>query len=337
MTTLDVRAVGAHLARRGIALRGELSATLIAGGRSNLTYLLTDGESDWVLRRPPTAGLTPSAHDMGREYRVMDALCDTVVPVPETVTFCDDVDVIGAPFSVVAHVDGTVIRSADDLSALSDEAVEARCRALVQALAALHAVDPAAGGLDTLGRADGYLARQVSLWSRQWAQVASAPSPDVESLAGWLAEHLPEQSDSVVVHGDYRIDNVLFDADGGIAAILDWEMSTLGDPLSDVALMCAYRNPAMDLILGFPAAWTSPRLPDAAAIADLYAQASGRALQNWDFYLGLAHFKLAVIAAGIDHRFRNGATTGAGFDNAGDSVGEFACAGMQIVLAGSRS
>ena len=200
---------------------GQLQAELLHGGRSNLTYRVTDGRSVWVLRRPPLGGLTPSAHDMAREYRVVAALRDSGVPVARAVAQTDDVSVIGAPFAVVEYVDGRVIRNREQLDALTDAEV-ARCAlGLVEVLARLHAVDPAAVGLAGFGRAEGYLARQIRRWNDQWQRVATRPLAGVDLLHERLAATCPVESGTAIVHGDFRIDNAILDAaDAGVVRAL---------------------------------------------------------------------------------------------------------------------
>lgn len=330
---LDLPALTAHLSRQGVEIAGPLSAELISGGRSNLTFAVTDGTTRWVVRRPPLAGLTASAHDMGREWRVTSALQGTPVPVATPVLLCEDDGVLGAPFTVVAWVDGVVVRDREDLAALSDDDVERSIAGLVDVLAALHAVDVSSVGLQGFGRPQGFLGRQVALWRRQWGQVHTRELPDLERLHGRLAETVPEESDATLVHGDYRIDNAMLDrADPAVVrAVVDWELSTLGDPLTDVALMCVYRHPALDVILGIPAAWTSPRLPSTDSLAQMYTGASGRDLAHWPFYLGLAHLKLAVIAEGIAHRAREGADAGRDALRAADAVPELVAEGLRAL------
>jgi len=330
---LDLDALSAHLAARGVDLAGPLSAELIAGGRSNLTYAVTDGATRWVVRRPPLAGLTASAHDMAREYRVTSALQDTAVPVARPVSLCEDESVLGAPFTVVEWVDGVVVRDREDLAALSDDTVRRTTAGLVEVLVALHAVDVAAVGLTGFGRPDGFLTRQVALWRRQWDQVRTREFPDLERLHALLADRVPASSEVAVVHGDYRIDNAILDrADPAtVRAVVDWELSTLGDPLTDVALMCVYRHPALDVVLGIPAAWTSPRLPASDALAQAYTRSSGRDLGDWPFYLGLAHLKLAVIAEGIAHRAHAGADAGRDARRAAEAVPGLVAAGLDAL------
>jgi aminoglycoside phosphotransferase (APT) family kinase protein len=330
---LDLGDLQSYLIDSGVSVDGELRADLISGGKSNLTYAISDDSSRWVLRRPPTAGLTPSAHDVAREYRITSALQGTGVPVARTIMLCEDVSVLGAPFTLVEHVTGRVIRTKTDLAELGGQDIDACIDELVKVLGALHNVDYHAVGLEKFGRPDGYVTRQVALWAKQWSRVKTEDSPDLDRLHADLADSIPAQSEASIVHGDFRIDNTILAPDdvSRVAAVVDWELSALGDPLTDVALMCVYRNPAFDLVIGEPAAWTSSRLPSADEIAQRYTLASGRELAHWNFYLALANFKLAVIAEGINHRYRVGATVGDGFDKAGESVPEFIAAGLRAL------
>ncbi|KQU56787.1 acyl-CoA dehydrogenase [Rhodococcus sp. Leaf278] len=321
------------LRENDIELDGRLSVEMISGGRSNLTYKAYDDTSTWVVRRPPTSGLTPSAHDMAREWAVTEALASTDVPVARTVAFDRDGSVLGAPMTVVEFVPGRVVRTREDLSDLTDTQITSNAEELVRVLARLHAVDPAAVGLGSFGRPDGFVTRQVATWARQWQSVKTRELPDVDRLHRALEAAIPSHSASSIVHGDYRVDNTILDADnvGSVAAVVDWEMSTLGDPLTDVALMCIYRQPVFDAVLGADAAWTSDRYPSADDLAQQYAAESGRELQNWGFYLALANFKLGVIGEGITHRALAGSDTGAGARNAADATGEFIAAGLRAL------
>ncbi|MCT1352058.1 phosphotransferase family protein [Gordonia sp. p3-SID1431] len=321
------------LIENGVEPAGELTIDLISGGKSNLTYTVTDGVSTWVARRPPTGGLTPSAHDMGREWAVTSALQSTSVPVARTVAFDADGSVIGAPCTVVEFVDGRVVRTAEDLDAYSDDEVARNLDALVQTLADLHAVDYREVGLGEFGRPAGFAARQVKLWARQWGHVKTRELPDVERLVDALAARVPEQARESVVHGDFRVDNTIIDADdpARIAAVVDWEMSTLGDPLTDVALMCVYRTGAFDQVLGFSAAWTSDRYASVDEIAQTYSTATGVDLGDWDFYLGLANLKLGVIAEGITYRALSGASSGDGAEKAAEATAAFIADGLRHI------
>jgi aminoglycoside phosphotransferase (APT) family kinase protein len=330
---LDLPAIATFLTDRGVDVTGDLSAELIVGGRSNLTYVISDGPHRWVVRRPPVGATIPSAHDVSREYRVTRALEATGVPVARTIALCEDSAVIGSPFTVVEHVDGATFRTQDELAELDDEQVLACVDGLVAALAQLHRVDHRAVGLETFGRADGYGARQLRRWAGQWDLTALGPVPEADALRDRLRARVPAQGRTTIVHGDYRIDNTLIDRQrpGVVRAIVDWELSTIGDPVADLAMMCAYRHPGLNLVLGTQAAWTSDRLPSPESIAQRYEEINDVRLDHWDFYLALAYYKLAVIAQGIHHRYRAGVTMGEGFDTAGESVAAFLAAGLEHV------
>jgi aminoglycoside phosphotransferase (APT) family kinase protein len=333
---LDLPALARHLEEVGIPRRGELRAELISGGRSNLTFLVADDESKWVLRRPPLHGLTPSAHDMAREYRVVAALHDTPVPVARAITMRNDDSVGGAPFQMVEYVPGRVIRHADELEALGDKQTISDCvDALITVLADLHAVDPAAVGLDDFGKPAGYLQRQVRRWGSQWELVKRDGDPfdaDVRRLHSALAESIPAQSRSSIVHGDYRIDNTMLDNEDSnkVLAVLDWEMSTLGDPISDAALMCVYRHPLFNVIHA-SSAWASPLMPEADELAHRYSLAAEQSLDNWDFYMALGYFKVAIIAAGIAFRARMGGGVAADTDEVDQAVGPLMAEGLKAL------
>jgi aminoglycoside phosphotransferase (APT) family kinase protein len=335
---LDLVALDGYLRSVGIGRDGQLHAQLISGGRSNLTFLVHDDSSKWVLRRPPLHGLTPSAHDMAREYRVVAALADTQVPVARAVVLCDDDSVLGAPFQMVEYVAGRVVRTRTELEALEalgDEQVIDGCvDALIRVLADLHAVDPSAVGLADFGKPTGYLERQVHRWGSQWELVRLPDDDrdaDVQRLRAALRESIPQQSRTSIVHGDYRIDNTILDAHDPrqVRAVVDWELSTLGDPLSDAALMCVYRDPSLDLIINARTAWASPLLPEADELAHRYSSVSGQPLAHWNFYMSLAFFKLAIIAAGIDFRSRMSGHSAAGAsDRARDTVAPLIARGL---------
>ncbi|MFE3546727.1 phosphotransferase family protein [Nocardia sp. NPDC059177] len=330
---MDVAALEKFLRDHGVEVRGELRVELISGGRSNLTFAAADEVSRWVVRRPPVAGLTPSAHDMAREFTVTSALQDSAVPVAKTVAFDAEGSALGAPMTVVEFVEGTVVRDQDDLAALTDDQVHAATGELVRVLADLHAVDPAAVGLGEFGRPAGFVARQVKLWASQWDRVKTRELPDVATLHAALAEAVPQHSGASIVHGDFRIDNTILDATdpGQVRAVVDWELSTLGDPLTDAALMCVYRSPVFDLVLGSRAAWTSDRLPGPDDLAQAYATAAGRDLGDWGFYLALANFKLGVIGEGITHRARQGSDAGSAAERAAEATPEFMAAGLRAL------
>lgn len=335
---LNPVALRQYLIAHDVPVAGELAVELIAGGRSNLTFKVSDESSAWVVRRPPLAGLTPSAHDVGREFVVARGLYGTGVPIARPIAFDADGAVCGAPLTVTEFVTGRVFRHKDDLETLSDKELAANASALVRVLVDLHAVDYRAVGLESFGRPEGFLERQVRLWARQWELVqtresGSATDGDVAKLAAALADAVPQTSQPSVVHGDFRIDNTILDLEQAdvIGAVVDWELSTLGDPLTDIALMCAYRSPAFDLVFGHPAAWTSSRLPSADELAQEYARLSGRDLADWNFYLALANFKIGVIAEGITHRAQHGAGNVLHADEAAQAAPEFIAAARKAL------
>ncbi|MRH91773.1 phosphotransferase [Nocardia sp. SYP-A9097] len=330
---MDIAALRGYLIGAGIPVRGELRVELISGGRSNLTFKAADDISTWVVRRPPTSGLTPSAHDMAREYTVTSRLHGTAVPVAKTVAFDAEGVAVGAPVTVVEYVDGTVIRDQSDLAALSDAQIASSAAGLVETLAGLHAVDYRAVGLENFGRPDGFVARQVALWAGQWERVKTRELADVATLRAAIEQAIPAASDASIIHGDFRIDNTILDParPESVRAVVDWEMSTLGDPLTDIALMCVYRSPIFDLVLGSDAAWTSPRLPTADELAQQYCLRSGRDLGDWSFYLALANFKLGVIGEGITHRALRGSDAGGGALRAAEATPEFMAAGLRAI------
>ncbi|MFE4516940.1 phosphotransferase family protein [Kitasatospora sp. NPDC056783] len=316
---LDLARLRSHLARElPDTLHGPLRADLIEGGRSNLTYVLTDGASRWVLRRPPLGHVLATAHDMGREYRVMTALRDTGVPVPRTLLLDPTEDTLGAPWYLMEYVPGTAHRDSAPLAALGEPRVRALGDRLVETLATLHRIDPADVGLADFGHPDGYLERQLRRWSKQLAASRSRDLPDLDRLHALLAERLPDSPAPALVHGDYRLDNVLVDDRDAITAVLDWEMSTLGDPLTDIGLLVMYTELAGVGGGIIPSAMTAPGFPKADEIVARYAELTGRQAADLDWYVAFASFKLAAVAEGIHFRFQQGRTLGAGFDRAGE-------------------
>ena len=312
----------------GLAV-GELRAELIASGRSNLTYRLADDVHRWVLRRPPLGHVLATAHDMVREHRVISALAGTAVPVPGVVLICAQVSVLGAPFYLMEQVVGEVYRRPDQLVTIGAERTATVGRNLVDTLAGLHAVDPAGVGLADFGRPAGFLQRQVRRWSGQLQQSTSRELPGMPRLQHWLTGELPDSPEATVLHGDFRLDNVIVGADDAVAAVLDWEMSTLGDPLTDVGLMVVYR----DQVLGgddspVANAATAPGFPTAEELVARYAEVTGRDVSRLGWYVAFAYFKLAVILEGIHYRFQQGQTVGGGFDRVGELVGPLVDAGL---------
>ncbi|KQV75963.1 acyl-CoA dehydrogenase [Aeromicrobium sp. Root344] len=330
---LDLAALQNWLEReRPELVTGPLTASLITGGKSNLTYTLSAGSRDYVVRRPPLGHVLATAHDMGREYRVMAALAPTNVPVPQMIAHCEDTEVIGAPFYVMEKVAGTPYGRASQLEPLGAERTRGISERMVDTLVALHAVDSAAVGLGDFGRPDGYLGRQVARWKKQLEASSSRELPGMDELVAHLESHIPANGDGTIVHGDFRLDNLLVDDQDQVTAVLDWEMSTLGDPLTDVAVLLAYQQLAE----------VAPPSGDTAMITDAplapgylsrdevlarYAAESGRDVGDIGFHLALAFFKLAVILEGIHYRHSHGQTVGAGFDGIGDMIVPLIAAG----------
>jgi aminoglycoside phosphotransferase (APT) family kinase protein len=300
---------------------GALSAELIAGGKSNLTYRLTDATSTWALRRPPLGHVLPTAHDMGREYRVVSALAGTGVPVARAIALCDDPAVIGAPFYLMSFVDGVVLDRADAVRALDRDAARRVGEALVDTLVELHRVDPDAVGLADFGRPAGFLQRQVRRWHAQWQASETRPLSEVQQVVDALVAQLPESPAPAIVHGDYRLTNLIYRHDvTRIAAVVDWEMATIGDPLADVGLLVVYHRLAEQSDLTMPRMRPADGFLSPDEMVARYAAGSGRDLGRLSWYVGLGFFKLAVIAEGIAARHLQGKTVGTGFDEFGAVV-----------------
>ncbi|MFJ8192414.1 phosphotransferase family protein [Streptomyces sp. NPDC096094] len=314
---------------------GPLSGRLIEGGRSNLTYAVSDGTARWVVRRPPLGHVLATAHDMRREHRVISALHPTDVPVPRPVLLCEDEEVLGSPFYVMEFVEGTPYRTADQLAPLGPERTRAAVLNLVDTLVELHAVDPAAVGLGDFGRPEGFLDRQLRRWAKQLDASRDRDLAGIDELHATLGRELPRSPAPTVVHGDYRLDNVLIGGDRDeINAILDWEMSTLGDPLTDLGLLVMYSMP-----LGMPDSPVSttaqaPGHPAPAELIERYAARSGRDVSAVAWYTAFAWFKLAVILEGIHYRYTLGQTVGRGFDRIGDLVPVFIEHGLTTLQEG---
>ncbi|MFF9663765.1 phosphotransferase family protein [Streptomyces althioticus] len=315
-------------------LGGPLSGRLIEGGRSNLTYTVTDGAGTWVVRRPPLGHVLATAHDMKREHRVISALHPTRVPVPRPVLLCEDEEVLGAPFYVMEYVEGTPYRTAEQLAPLGPGRTRAAVLNLVDTLVDLHAVDPAEVGLDDFGRPEGFLDRQLRRWGKQLDASRNRELAGIDELHAALGRALPVSPAPAVVHGDYRLDNALISHDESVRAVLDWEMSTLGDPLTDLGLLVMYSSP-----LGMPDSPVSttaeaPGHPTPAELIERYAARSGRDVSSVSWYTAFAWFKLAVILEGIHYRYTLGQTVGAGFDRIGDLVPVFIEHGLTTLQEG---
>jgi aminoglycoside phosphotransferase (APT) family kinase protein len=316
---------------------------LIAGGRSNLTYRLTvsgpgaEGTRLLVLRRPPLGHVLPTAHDMSREFRVLSALAGTRVPVAPLVASCTDVEVIGAPFYVMEYVPGVVLRTRNDTKALTEAQAADLSRRLAEMLAAIHGIDVNHVGLGDLGRGAGYLRRQLDRWQRQWELSATQDRPGYTQLVERLTAALPAEGQTTLVHGDYRLDNVLvtLDPQPRITAVVDWEMATLGDPLADLGLTLVYWTEAGEEGWLGPGSETtgttetrgvtadataSPGFWTRAEFAAEYARLTGRDVSRIGYYVAFGYFKLAVVLEGIHARYQQGKTVGEGFEQEGFAV-----------------
>ncbi len=311
---------GAHVEG---ATGGELHASLISGGRSNLTYSIGDDAHEWVLRRPPLGHVLPTAHDMAREYTVLAALAPTEVPVPQPHAFCDDTSVNDAPFYVMEKVDGVILRTPAEIAQLSKDDARRCSEELIDVLVAIHAVDFRAVGLAEFGRPDGYVERQVRRWGEQWERSKTRELPAIDELARRLRNALPESPAPTIVHGDYRLDNTMLSPDdlARVVAVLDWEMATLGDPLADLGLYLLYyaRDETQTGNVGVTIS-TKAGFLSRDDVVERYAKASGRDVSQLDFYEALAAYKLAIILEGIHARFLMGKTVGDGFDHIGALV-----------------
>jgi aminoglycoside phosphotransferase (APT) family kinase protein len=296
-----------------------LVAELFPGGRSNVTYRITDRHGDSVvLRRPPLGHVLPSAHDMAREFRVLSGLNRVDFPVPIAYALCEDQAVIGSSFMVMSYVDGRVIANAEGAASLSADEAGAISATLVSTLVRLHRVDIERAGLAELGRPAGYLTRQLARWSRQWDLTRTRDLPVIEELRdrlGSLLRNVPEDLPFSLVHGDYRLDNTVLAQDGAeILAVLDWEMSTLGDPVSDLALSLLYWSRPDDNLRRrlpvTPDVTESPGFWDRSRVISAYADESGLRLDHLDACTALACFKLAVITESIHARTLGGQQLG---------------------------
>lgn len=298
-----------------------LQFALVAGGRSNLTFLVIDrAGSRFVLRRPPTGHLLPTAHDMGREHRIISAMAPAGVPVPPALGLCQDPEVNGAPFYVMGFVDGVIARNEADVEANFDEAARHRAGlALVDTLADIHRADPDRIGLGDLGRKEGYIARQLKRWYGNYQAANQARGGEsmaiMDDLHARLSAATPEQGPATVVHGDYRLDNCILSADGSrVEAVLDWELCTLGDPLADVGQLLVYWPEAGERSALGHAPTTMPGFAGRDELVARYSERTGRELPQLGFYVAFAYWKLACILEGVYARYVGGAMGDDGFD-----------------------
>jgi aminoglycoside phosphotransferase (APT) family kinase protein len=315
--------------REHVAGVPALTAQIVGHGRSNITYRVSSGDDSWVVRRPPLSHVQATAHDMGREFRVISALGPTGFPVPKTYAMCTDTEVIGAPFYVMEFVEGIIAVDAAEVAKLFNEDDRRRIgEEVIDVLARLHAFVPEEIGLGDFGKPQGYLERQVRRFSEQLDTIRYRETPELDELARRLKLAIPAERRPGIVHGDYRLDNAIINDEGHIIAVLDWEMCTLGDSLADLGLLQMYwGNPtSTQLNIGGTSVMTLPGFPTWEEAAALYEKKSGADLSALDFYTVLAHFKLGVILENMYKRFLGGGTVGAGFE----------MIGQQALLLGKR-
>jgi aminoglycoside phosphotransferase (APT) family kinase protein len=318
---IDAAGMGEWFAAHVPAAQGPLTYERIAGGHSNLTYRVADAVGrEWALRRPPLGKRLSSAHDMGREYKVVSALGGTPVPVAPVYGLCEDESVNGAPFYVMDFVRGPVLRGISEAEAAFPDEGDRReiGMRVADTLAAVHAVDPDAVGLGDLGRREDYVARQLRRWYGQWEKSKTRELPAIDRVHERLSARIPAQEGASIVHGDYRLDNMILTDGGEVAAVVDWELCTLGDPLADVGTLMAYwpERGEEEISLGMPAN-LAPGFPTRADLAARYAETSGRDLSELDFFLALGYWKLAIILEGVYARYAAGGYGEAGAADSG--------------------
>jgi aminoglycoside phosphotransferase (APT) family kinase protein len=316
----DIPAVEAWIAANIPSLTPPFTWTRLPGGHSNLTYKIValDG-AEAVIRRPPMGELLPKAHDMGREWALIKALGPTAVPVPAALGFCETPDVTGAWFYVMGVVNGRPLYNADDcLEWVAPENRVTLAHSFIDVLADLHSLDPDELGLGNLGKKENYVGRQLKTWYRSWMasiEPAQYDDPRAHELQRYFLEHMPDQGPAKVVHGDYGLHNCLIGADGTMAAVVDWEISTLGDPLADLAYALNQWSEPGDPVLAGPGGPTSlPGFPSRAYLADRYAARTGRDLTMLDFYVGFNRWKTAAIVHGVYARYMEGKKSSDGVD-----------------------
>jgi len=338
---IDVPRVTAWMVQQIPDLDPPLTFELVAGGRSNLTYAVTDSAGRRVaLRRPPLGHVLPTAHDMAREHRILSALQHTAVPVPTPLALCQDPEVNGSPFYVMAFVDGYVLRDAASAERwLTEPARRQAGLGLAEVLAQLHAVDVDTVGLGDLARRDGYIQRQLRRWITQFRQ-SPVPGqelpPVVEEVHERLAARIPEQRATAIVHGDYRLDNAIVGPDGEIRAILDWEICTLGDPRADLGLLMVYwAEPGEPPALVGVSPTTAPGFPTRQELLERYAATSGSTPDDLAYFMAFGYWKLACILQGVHARYAAGAAAGdrSSVSGLGSAVADLARRAQEVLGA----
>lgn len=318
---LDVARLEAYLREHIPNFTGPVAIEQFPCGYSNLTYWLRAGDQEWVLRRPPFGAAIKTAHDMGREYRILSHLINVYPKVPRPLVYCEDESVLGAPFYVMERVKGVIVRAKPPKGLeLSPELMRRLSEAFIDHLAELHAVDYEAAGLGDLGQPDGYVARQVKGWTERYKNARTDDIPEIERVAAWLADHQPPEAGAALIHNDYKYDNVVLDPEdlSSILAVLDWEMATIGDPLMDLGTTLGYwvdpDDPDELQVMQF-CLTTLPGNLNRQQLVERYAQKSGRDVSQVLFYYVYALFKIAVIVQQIYARYKRGFTQDERFAN----------------------
>jgi aminoglycoside phosphotransferase (APT) family kinase protein len=313
---IDVARVSDWLAKALPELTPPFRFSRVGQGQSNLTFRVDDAAAhSVVLRRPPLGELLASAHDVGREYRILSALAPVGARVPRPLATCSESDVTGAPFYVMEFVDGLILTAARTAERLPATAREAAGRSIVDTLVELHDVDVDAAGLAEFRRPESLVSRQLRRWARQWEASKTRELPVVDEVSDQLARRMPEEHETVLLHGDYHVHNFVIDEDGSVKAVLDWELCTVGDPLADVGQMVAYWD-ELGAFAGRPDALFRepitqlPGFPRATELAEMYAESSGRDLGQLGFWVAFAYWKIAIIVEGVYRRWLNDPTNG---------------------------
>lgn len=328
---IDVAPVTSWLVDRVPHLEPPLRFTRVGEGQSNLTFRVDDADGhSVVVRRPPLGHTLASAHDVAREHAILAALAGSRVPAPRALALCEDPDVTGVPFCVMEHVDGLAVTSAAAAERLTVDARSAAGRGFVETLAELHAVDFDAAGLAGFRRPESLISRQLRRWKRQWEASKTRELPAIDELFEHLSARMPDERETVLLHGDYHLHNILFSEDGTLRAVLDWELCTVGDPLADVGQMVAYWN-ELSAPEGFfrePVA-ALPGFPRADELAAAYGKAAGRDVSGLDYWVAYAYWKTAIIVEGVYRRWLNDPANGSDAGTLGPSVERLAHLGRE--------
>ncbi len=319
---LDTEKIATYLKANLKEMDGEINIKQFPSGFSNLTYMVTVGERELVLRRPPFGTKAKSAHDMKREFNILSSIKGSFDYVPEMLLYCDDEEVIGAPFYVMERLKGIILRKEMPNGLFTDESgIKKLCRNWVDVLCNLHKLDYESCGLKDLGKPEGYVKRQVEGWTKRYRNARTDDVPDFEGIMKWLKDNMPKDSKvPALIHNDYKFDNVFLNPDNPsqITGVVDWEMATIGDPLMDLGASLAYwinhdDNDEMKLIATLPTA--QPGMLNRKEIVKLYEEISGNKINNFEFYYCFGLFRLAVIAQQIYYRYYHGQTKDKRFAN----------------------